>query len=52
MENAHINSGHLEQKKTILKAEELYYWNKLKVDICNYVKNYITCQRFKGQKGL
>ncbi len=50
MEHAHINSGHLGQKKTILKAE-LYYWNNLKVDICNYVKNCITFQRFKGQKG-
>ncbi len=37
MEHAHINSGHLGQKKTILKAEELYYWNNLKVDICNYL---------------
>ncbi len=51
MAHAHINSGHLGQK-TILKAEELYYWNNLKVDIRNYVKNRVTCQRFKGQKGL
>ncbi len=52
MEHAHINSGHLGQKKTILEAEELYYWNNLKVDICNYVKNCVTCQEVQGSKGI
>ncbi len=40
------------QKKTIEKAEELYYWVNLKVDVIKYVKECISCQRFKGEKGL
>ncbi len=31
-------SGHLGQKKTIKKAEELFYWANLKADVCDYVK--------------
>ncbi len=34
------------------KAEELYHWANLKVDICKYVKKCVTCQRFKGDTGL
>ena len=50
--HAHEISGHLGQKKTIKKAEELFYWCNLKVDVTNYVKQCVTCQRFKGQAGL
>ena len=50
--HAHELSGHLGQKKTIQKAEELFYWANLRVDVCNYVKQCITCQRFKGTQGL
>ena len=49
LQHAHEVSGHLGQKKTIKKAEELFYWGNLKVDVCNYVKQCITCQRFKEQ---
>ncbi len=35
-----------------MKAEETFYWPNLKVDVCDYVKNCINCQRFKGDKGL
>ncbi len=34
------------------KDEELYSWSNLKVDVCKYVKECITCQRFKGSSGL
>ena len=52
MEHPHVTSGHLGQKKTIRKAEELFYWCNLKVDVCTYVKNCVTCQRFKSHPGL
>ena len=52
MLQAHETSGHLGQKKTIKKAEELFYWCNLKVDVTNYVKHCVTCQRFKGPAGL
>ncbi len=51
LQHSHEISGHLGQKKTIKKAEELFYWCNLKVDVSNYVKQCPTCQRFKG-KGL
>ncbi len=52
IQQAHELSGHLGQKKTIKKAEELYYWENLKVDVCKHVKECITCRRFKGSSGL
>ncbi len=52
IQHSHELSGHLRQKKTILKAEETFYWPNLKVYVCNYVKNCVNCQRFKGDKGL
>ncbi len=48
LSQAHDISGHLGQKKIIKKAEELFCWCNLKVDVSNYVKQYVTCQRFKG----
>ncbi len=38
LQHSHELSGHLGQKKTILKAEETFYWPNLKVDVCNYAK--------------
>ncbi len=38
LSQAHEKSGHIGQKKTIKKAEELFYWCNLKVDVSNYVK--------------
>ncbi len=52
IQQAHELSGHLGQKKTIKKAEELYYWANLMVDVCKYVKECIKSQRFKGSSGL
>ena len=48
LQHAHELSGHLGQKKTMKKAEELFYWANLKIDVCNYVKQCTPCQRFKG----
>ncbi len=48
LQHSHELSGYLGQKKTILKAEETFYWPNLKVDVCSYVKNCVNCQRFKG----
>ncbi len=39
----------LRSEKNIKKAEEMFYWANLKVDVCDYVKKCITCQRFKGE---
>ncbi len=52
LSQAHDISGHFGQKKTIMKGEELFYWRNLKVDVSNYVKQSVTCQRFKGQTEL
>ncbi len=52
LQHSHELSGHLGQKKTIKKAEELFYWANLKTDVCDYVKKCITCQRFEGETGL
>ncbi len=53
IQHAHELSGHLGQKeKNIKKPEEMFYWANLKVDMCDYVKKCITCQRFKGESGL
>ncbi len=52
LSQAHEQSGHLGQKKTTKKAEALFYWCNLKVDVSNYVKQCIPCQRFKGSTGL
>ncbi len=52
LSQAHEQSDHLGQKKTIKKAEELFCWCNLKVDVSNYVKQCIPCQRFKGSTEL
>ena len=52
LEFAHTVSGHFGQKKTIAKAEEFFNWANLNSETSQYVKNYITCQQFKGTTGL
>ncbi len=51
IQHAHELSSHLWQKKTIEKAER-FYWIYLKDDACNFVKESITCQIFKGETDL
>ncbi len=51
LSQAHEQSGYFGQKKTIKKAEELFCWCNLKVDVSNYVKQCIPCQRFKASTG-
>ncbi len=45
-------SGHLGQRKSILKCEEYFYWPNLKSDVKRFVKECIPCQQYKGTKGL
>ncbi len=41
-------TGHMGQHKTILKAEEYFYWPNLKKEVKQFVKECITCQQFKN----
>ncbi len=45
-------TGHKGQHKTILKAEEYFYWLNLKRQVKQFVKECITCQQFKSTPGL
>ncbi len=45
-------SGHLEQHKTLLKAEEYFYWPSLRREPKAYVRDCITCQQFKAANAL
>lgn len=45
-------SGHLGQLKSILKAEEYFYWPNLKTDVKRFVKECITCQQTKSASAL
>ena len=49
---AHDQVGHQGQKKTLCKAEELFYWCNLIRDVINYVKHCPLCQQIKGSSGL
>ncbi len=45
-------SGHLGQRKTILKAEEYFYWPNMKQGIRQFVRECEVCQQFKAAQGL
>ena len=45
-------SGHLGQLKSILKAEDLFYWPNLRVDMRKFVKECVRCQQTKYAPGL
>ncbi len=45
-------SGHLGQHKSVLKAEEYFYWANLRKDMKMYVRECITCQQLKMSSGL
>ncbi len=45
-------SGHLGQHKTILKAEEYFYWPYMKQDIRQFVRECVVCQQLKAAQGL
>ncbi len=45
-------SGHLGQHKTILKAEEFFYWPNLRRDVKEFVRECIVCQQFKAGNTL
>ena len=53
MQHIHAKeSGHLGQHKSILKAEEFFYWPNLKQEMKQYVRECVTCQQFKNAPGL
>ncbi len=45
-------SGHLGQHKSILKAEEYFYWPNFRKDTKAFVRECITCQHIKMSSGL
>ncbi len=45
-------SGHLGQHKSVLKAEEYFYWPNLRKDMKVYVRECLTCQQLKMSSGL
>ncbi len=45
-------SGHLGQHKSILKAEDYFYWPNLRKGMKAFVREYITCQQIKMNSGL
>lgn len=45
-------SGHLGQLKSILKAEEYFYWPNLRTDVKTFVRECITCQQTKSSATL
>lgn len=52
LEISHEQSGHLRQFKTIKKAEEMFYWQTLKIDVVKYLKECLNCQQYKHNTGL
>ncbi len=45
-------SGHLGQQKSVLKAEEFFYWPNLRKDVRAFVKECVTHQQLKSSSGL
>ncbi len=45
-------SGHLGQHKSVLKAEEFFYWPNLRKDVRAFVKKCVTCKQLKTSSGL
>ncbi len=45
-------SGQLGQHKSVLKAEEYFYWPNLRKDMKTYVRECVTCQQLKMSSGL
>ena len=53
MQHIHAQeSEHLGQHRSILKAEEYFYWPNLKQEMKQYVRECVTCQQFKNTQGL
>ena len=45
-------SGHLGQLKSMLKAEDFFYWPNLRSDVKKFVKECMTCQQTKSANPL
>ncbi len=52
LEQVHTEVGHLGIEKTLAMVQSPYYWQNIKVDVINYVKNYVICVQYKGITGL
>ncbi len=52
LRHIHEESGHLGQHKSILKAEDFFYWPNLRKDMKAFVKECVTCQQLKTSNGL
>ena len=52
LEVAHDQSGHFGQFKSIKQAEELFYWPTIKSDVVKYLRECLSCQKFKHNKGM
>ena len=45
-----LHQAHLGRDKTVAKAQEVYYWRNMYVDISNMVSNCYVCQKFQPMK--
>ena len=52
LKTAHEEVGHQGQKKTLSKAEEMFYWCNQITEVIDYVKRCPLCQQVKGSLGL
>ena len=43
-------AGHLEIAKPISRPARFYYWPKMFADVRDYVRKYVSCQKFKVQQ--
>ena len=52
LEKRHDNltAGHFGRQRTYELIRRDFYWPKMKVDIDNYVKSCVTCQKVKSSK--
>lgn len=50
-EMAHVE-GHFGERKSIQRAQKLFYWPRLWMDVKNYVKSCTRCQQYASQGGL
>ena len=47
LSSAHVQSGHLGQKKTLTRAQRLFYWPNMLSDVKTYVNSCPVCQQLK-----
>ena len=50
-EMAH-KEGHLGERKSVSRAQRLFYWPKMWTDVKKYVQHCATCQMYRNEGGL